>query len=425
MPASFPSHLAAAESPASANGVPSLSDRVKGLRLGDQMAGAKSGGGSSWLPWLLCLIMAVTWASFAIRAYTSGGWKALIGRGDAEASSTIGMAPSTGDKVNKPVAPVAALGEKVHEGKGNLIAAHQIQVSPVEVSGRIISLAIEEGKFFKKGALLAELDDTPYRADFEESKASLASAQAKFDELQLSWPLEIKQAKAQVAESKAVRDQFDADYKRFQEVRESNSGVADKEFDQAKYGFLTQTAKVTQMELALTMIELPRKLRIAAAEAEVRAAKARFDRSQWRLSNCRIVAPVDGIVLSKRAEVGNLLNALAMNATLNGGICEMADLTDLEVDIDIQERDISKIEVGNYCTVQADAYPQLTYHARVARIMPIANSSKAVIPIRVRVRVPRDEEGKFLKPQMGAVVNFFNRKADPEPKDPLPPMKSE
>lgn len=407
---------------AHANGAASLSERVKGLRLGDQLATAKTSRGSSWLPWVLCLLMAITWASFAIRAYTAGGFKNLLGDAPETTTSSApspgGSSPKTEKKTTAPVSTPAA-DEMVLEVKGYIIPAHQIQVSPVEVSGRIIHLAIEEGKFFKKGSTLAELDATPYEADYREAAAALASAEARLKELKESWPREIEQAKAQLEEAIALRDQYEKDYKRYQEI--GATGVAAKEFDQAKFGYLTQSARVKQMEATLKLIESSRQQRIEAADAEVKAAKARADRSKWRLDNTKIVAPVDGIVLSKRAEIGNLLNALAMNATLNGGICDMADLTDLEVDLEVQERDIHKVEVGYACTVRADAYPNRIYPARVDRIMPIANSSKAVIPVRVKVRVPRSEEGKYLKPQMGAVVNFYNRPAPPETDEPVGP----
>src|SRR5262249_39723525 len=95
-----------------ANGPASLSERVKGLRLGDRGGGAKSRGGSSWLPWTLCLIMAITWASFAIRVYSTGGLKALLGGSSGEATTT-----SEGGKVersNRPAdEPMARPGELV------------------------------------------------------------------------------------------------------------------------------------------------------------------------------------------------------------------------------------------------------------------------------------------------------------------------
>ncbi len=232
----------------------------------------------------------------------------------------------------------------------------------------------------------------------------------------------VEQTKAQLKEATELLQQYKSDFERFDEIRRMNSGVAAKEFDLAKYSYFTQTARVAQMQKAVEMVQGPQKQRIAASEGELAQAQARYNRAQWRLENCRIVAPVSGIVLTKRAEIGNLVNALAMNDKLNAGICDMADLTDMEVDLEVQERDISKVRVGQDCKVRADAYPNRVYQGRVARILPVANSSKAIIPIRVQVRVPRKEEGKYLKPQMGAVVSFYERDAPPETAEPPDPI---
>src|SRR5262245_39704853 len=111
----------------------SLSERVKGLRLGDQVGGAKSRGGSSWLPWALCLLMAITWTSFAIRAYSTGGLQSFLSGTPRE--TTTGPADTKADRP-KATEEKAAPGEQVLRVKGVMVAAHQIQVSPIEVSGR-------------------------------------------------------------------------------------------------------------------------------------------------------------------------------------------------------------------------------------------------------------------------------------------------
>jgi multidrug resistance efflux pump len=412
-----------AEADVGANGAASLSDRVKGLRLQPETGGIKRGG-SSWLPWSLCLLMAITWASFAIRAYSSGGWKALFGNSDASVSHDRAI-PATSAKVDKLAAPEAAPGEVVLDIKGYMVAAHKIQVSPIEVSGRITKLLIEEGKPFRKGDILAEIDRTSYQADHDEAKGSLESSKAKLKELEESWPREIEQAKAQLDEAIALRDQYERDYKRFDDLRKHNGVVNDKEYEQSKYSFFSQTARVSQMRAGLRMIEGPRKQKIEAARAEVVQAQARFDRAKWRLDNCTIVAPVDGIILTKYAEVGNLVNALAMNANLNVGVCDMADLTDLEVDLEVQERDVKKVFVNQDCIITPEAYSKRHYPGRVDRIMPIANRARAIIRIRVKVRVARSEEGKFLKPEMAVNVSLYNRQAPPEGPEPRKPTIDE
>ena len=149
-----------------------------------------------------------------------------------------------------------------------------------------------------------------------------------------------------------------------------------------------------------------RKEDIDEAAADVNVAKARLRKALWRLDNCTIRRPIDGTILTKKAELGNLVNPLAFGAT-SGAICEMADLADLEVELDITERDVSKVKKGMPCRVRAEAYPDRPYDGVVDRLMPIANRAKGAVPVRVKVRVPKDEEGVYLKPEMGAVVSFL------------------
>jgi HlyD family secretion protein len=93
----------------------------------------------------------------------------------------------------------------------------------------------------------------------------------------------------------------------------------------------------------------------------------------------------------------------------------MADLSDLEVDLTIQERDIANIVVGQKCTVVPEAFQNnkafrarhpTGYDGEVSRLMPIADRAKGAIPVRVKVVVPREEEGVYLKPDMGVIVSF-------------------
>src|SRR5207302_8322821 len=120
--------------------------------------------------------------------------------------------------------------------------------------------------------------------------------------------------------------------------------------------------------------------RISTAEAELQAAEADLVEAKWRLDNCKVTAPVDGTILTKDAEENNLVNPVAFN--LAARLCSMADLSDLEVDLSIQERDIANIAVGQKCAVMPEAFQQnkafLAKHAQgydgeVSRLMPIAD----------------------------------------------------
>src|SRR5947209_19194746 len=128
-------------------------------------------------------------------------------------------------------------------------------------------------------------------------------------------------------------------------------------------------------------------------------------RSNWRQDNCRIHAPVDGVIMTKKAEFGSLINPVAGGVSTS--LCEMADLTKLEVDLEIQERDIAKIKPCMACRVQPDAFPDKTYEGFYDRAMPIGNRARGIIPVRVRVVIPpAEKQGEYLKPEMAVSVNF-------------------
>jgi multidrug resistance efflux pump len=100
---------------------------------------------------------------------------------------------------------------------------------------------------------------------------------------------------------------------------------------------------------------------------------------------------------------------MAFSASTSGGgaVCDMADLADLEVDLEIPEREISKLKVGQPCRVKADAFPDRTYDGVLDRIMPIANRAKSIVNVRVKVKLKDEKPGTYLKPEMGAVVSFL------------------
>src|SRR5206468_4212653 len=104
---------------------------------------------------------------------------------------------------------------------------------------------------------------------------------------------------------------------------------------------------------------------------DLEAAQARFARANWRLQNCSIKAPVTGVILTKKAEFGSLINPVVGGVSTS--LCEMADLSDLEVDLEVDERDVSKVFDGQDCTIRVDAYPKRLYKGYVSRIMPIGN----------------------------------------------------
>jgi multidrug resistance efflux pump len=390
--------------PPGANGT--LADRVHQLRLGSD--GASGRGGISWFPWVLALLLAGTWAFIGIQWYKA--------RNPPPPGMPVPKAPAAGE--------VAGSGDIALALKGNLIPATQIAVSPIDVAGRVIELNVEEGKAFKKGDILAKIEDVSYLSSKAEAAAMAANAQSKLESARQRLAeldpksvrkIELDQAESQLNEAIANERQKKFELEQYTSVRTGTSAISTRELTQAQNDLAAATARVEQLRAALAILKegpRPEKLKsaaadVAAADKEYEAANARLVQAQWRLDNCVITAPIDGIVLQKKAELFNLVNPLAFAAT-SGSLCDIADLADMEVELDVPERDIGKVVPGQKCHIRPDAFEKRVYDGVVQRIMPIADDSKSVIKIRVKVHLPKGEvPGSYLKPKMAVVVELL------------------
>jgi len=230
-------------------------------------------------------------------------------------------------------------------------------------------------------------------------------------------PQELSQAEAELQENQAKFVQLESEFGRLNSLIERGLSTR-SELELTESEFRAAARRVERMRLNLELLrEGPRIERIEAARASVAIAEADQAKAKWRLENCSIRAPISGTVLKKNAEQGNLVNAIAFNGSFS--ICDIADLSDLEVELNIQERDISRVFAGQSCTVRCEAYPERKYTAVVSRLMPIADRAKGAVPVRVKVHVPADEEGVYLKPEMSAIVTFHadDRAIDPSSPD--------
>lgn len=388
----------------SANGPPTLKDRVRELQLDRRLEGsraAKGGGsGTAWLPWVLCILLALSWAGVGIRWYRGGGGP---GGPAGKGGEPVAKGQTAGGGSAGPLVPA---GEVVLDSKGYLIPSHSIPISPIDVAGRVTELYIEEGKPFKKGEVLAVIDATRFEADFKEAEAQVAAAEARFQELRQSWDFEKRQADAELAEAKAQAASAEIEY---QTAKATSVGAVSKQ----DLSTLLKKWDATKERVNVLVVKRelahgpPRQQRIDASERDLDAAKARLTRAKWSLDNCTIRAPVTGIILTKKAEKGSLINPVVGGVSTS--LCEIADLSQIEVDLEIQERDVAKVRVGMVCKVRPDAYSDRVYEGYVDRTMPIANRARGIIPVRVKVILPPDEkQGAYLKPEMGVSVTFIN-----------------
>jgi RND family efflux transporter MFP subunit len=142
---------------------------------------------------------------------------------------------------------------------------------------------------------------------------------------------------------------------------------------------------------------------LAVAAAKVDVAKAQMALAQYRLDCTAVRAPVDGIILAKRAEMGTRIDPHA--AQLPASLCDMADLRTMDVEVWVQERDLPRVARGQECVIAVDAFPNLTYRGRVVRIQPVADRARAAVAVRVRLETQKANES--LRPELSATVQFL------------------
>lgn len=379
------------------SGMPAtLADRVRSLRLPDGPAAAPAR--ASRLPWVLCGILLLTSVAFGYRAFSASLSPGSPPAGAAQPPGTTGTDA------------VAGSGDVVLESKGYIIPAHQIQVSP-KVGGMVTELNIEEGMRVKVGFVLAKIEPDNYEADRDHAAAAVKVAQAQIELAEAGIQqaeASLTQAVANLDSNKAKLEQAQRDWERARRLGPSGA-IATADYDGFKATYYADLAGVRASEAAIAQAKWARsqseKSKVQAERNEV-LAKADLRKAEWYLDQCVVKAPITGTILTKKAEMGNIVNPIAFN--ISASLCDMADLADLEVDLSIQERDVAQVFKGQKCRVVSEAFPnRKPYEGYVSRLMPTADRAKGAIPVRVKLHVPREEEGVFLKPDMSVIVSFL------------------
>ncbi|MCI0641651.1 MAG: efflux RND transporter periplasmic adaptor subunit [Gemmataceae bacterium] len=383
----------------------SLTERVQSLRLLDR---PQRGLGLGFVPWILCVVLAASTGYFAWKANDQAQANDAVGNegDDAKQPNAAQTQPKQSTR-NPGSTPVS--GDLVTQSKGYIVPVRQILVSP-QVGGRVIELNFKEGDHVNKDFILAKIEDKEFREDYNRTLAMANAAKHRWQELWKYREDEIRQAQADLDDTKTQRDQALQEWKRSQALRSANA-LAAKEYEEAESAYKSMDFRFKRLEFTLNLLRKgPRDERIAAAKAEMDQANAEMEKAKWKLDQCIVKAPITGTILSKKAEEGNQVNPAAFSNGLAASLCELADLADMEVDLAIAERDISKIFKGQVCKVKAEAFEERSYEGFVSRIMPMADRGKGAVPVRVKIMIPQEEAGMYLRPEMGAVVVFYNKK---------------
>lgn len=248
---------------------------------------------------------------------------------------------------------------------GYVVAQRQAAVSS-KATGRLVFLGVEEGDRVLAGELLGRVE-----SDDVEAELARAKAQQEVAEGALGTAL---------ARLKEARLQFD----RVSDLL-NRKLVSQSEFDAAEAGLKVAEAEVVQ------------------AQASIEAAKAAVRATQVAVENTRIRAPFDGTVLTKEADVGEMVAPFGSAQSARGAVVTLADMQSLEVEADVSESNIQRVGVGHPALIVLDAYPGQRYQGRVKKIVPTADRAKATVLTKVEF-LDRDEK---VLPEMSAKVTFL------------------
>lgn len=417
---------------ASVNG--DLVNRVQALRLDNQLAAGPARNSGSLLPWILCALLAITWVGVGVRWYKSVPQSALAPTGQP-APSGSGLAPNL-PPPSSGSQPIVAQGEMVIQLKGIVIPSLQVTVSPRDVGAEITNIYFSEGKRVKEGEILATLVDHQYANRLKTEEAAVKAAEAikaRAVAAEVAAVARVAKAKAALSAAEArltralkIKDRADKDY----EAAKMNPSVvpaqeyrryeADKLVADADKLAADADVRAAQREVEAAEADvITAKANVASATEDLNAAIARRDEARRLVENCTVRAPIDGTILTKSADKGALVSPMSFNVA--AGICTIADLAKLEVEIDVPERQITRLKPGQACVLQADADPTREYRGVVDRIMPIADDTKNVVKVRIRVYLKKDEEqGTFLKPKMGITATVYETRFQFDPQRDFP-----
>ena len=224
-----------------------------------------------------------------------------------------------------------------------------------------------------------------------------------------SRPEEIAVAKANLAEARAQLENARVTMERTRGLVKEGV-LAAQALDDAQARYDAQTARVASLERSYELVRVgPRQEQIEAMRGQVEQARGAVRFYETQVGNTVIQAPVSGTILERAVEKGEFVTtSFVGDRGAKGYVVSLADLNDLEVELDINQDDFAKLRPRQRGVVTTDAYPDRKYEGIIDEISPEANRQKATVQIKVKIQMP-DE---YLRPEINASVTFVE---DPKP----------
>jgi len=326
---------------------------------------------------LLAVAVITALAVFYARPWAKEGDRVLVGGSQTDAATgTLETRPAQPPKPEPALSPPGAAAAdrsdnisgrstgdrtRVLTVSGYIVNRERIELSP-RFLGVVKWIGVKKGDAVTNGQVVVLLDDAEYQAQLREIEARRAHAR-----------IAVTQAEMDLARAEAlVTDRIEMQ----------------KVLDDAR-------------------------LALESAHANVAVVEGQLDLIRTYLDWTVIRSPIDGVVLEKLVDPNELVTPQSFGGTRgpSTALISVADPQDLQVEIDLNERDVSKAFLGQHCRVSPEAYPDHTYDGYVAEMAPEANRQKGTLQIKVQIVAP----DRFLTPELSARVDFLPQEYQPDP----------
>ena len=358
---------------------------LAGLRI-DRSARGNEGEPSPWVKRTIVIgisiVVLLGLSALAYRLLASNAPEVEIARATVESSgdSTAGV---------------------VLSATGYIVAHHKIEANS-KVTGRVAWIGVEKGDHVKEGQVLVRLEDQEFRAQYEQAAGAAESARAQLLQLEHgSRPEEIQQTEHNLSEAKATAANDKVSLERIKML--FDEGVMSQQaLDDATAKYEASQQRAHSLEQSYQLAKLgPRAEEIARAKGAMMQAEGQAAYAKSQLDATVIRAPITGTILDRSVEKGELLTG--QFAAAARPVFSLADLKDLQVELDIAQDDFARLGPKQRGIVTVDAFPDRKYDGVIAEISPEANRQKATVQVKVQIMNPDD----YLRPEMNSTVKFI------------------
>jgi HlyD family secretion protein len=296
-------------------------------------------------------------------------------------------------------------GQVILNATGYIVAAHKIQVAS-KVLGRVAWIGVDKGDRVREGQVIVRLEDEEYKAQLQQARGRQQALEAKLTELETgSRPEEVERSRADLDEARANVENAKVNLDRNERLA-AEGVIAKQTLDDAKARYDRELARMNALQKTLELVRIgPRREQIDAVRGQLVEAKGSVAFFENQLTNTIIRAPVTGTILERAVEKGEFVTTSFVGERgAKGYVVSLADLNDLEVELDISQNDFAKLGPKQKGIVATDAYPDRKYEGVINEISPEANRQKATVQVKVKVTNPDD----YLRPEMNASVAFID-----------------